>query len=138
MTSRVSARLLILMMAAIPVARAVSSPRWNPLPICIAMPLLAIGLLHDRSGPSHGLAVVGSVMFGAFIGFALIISGMTLGYGGVFPTPGFQFRGTYYGWDTLYGPASAYVGALATLAMLRWFGRRRGGAAARTLRERTP
>lgn len=138
MTGRLFLKVLLLLIASVPLSRVVAWPRWNPLPICVAMPVMAVVVLRDRERPLHWFAVAGLIGVGASLGFALIITALVLDYGRVFPTAGFQFGRTYYPWDTFYVPASAYVGALTTVILLRRFDLRRDGGAGRGRQKETP
>jgi len=101
MTGRTFLGLLLLMIVSVPLSRLVASPRWNPLPICIVMPVLAVVAFHDRRQPVRWWVTACFIVTGAFSGFALAIGMLVLDFSHVFPTSGFEFGGTYYGWDNI-------------------------------------
>ena len=85
--------------------------------ICVLLPLLAVAFfcVEGRQHVSPWIRLL-SIVVGVMVGTILAVALWILDYGSVvFPTAGFQIGRVYYGWDTLYIPASASMGALAAV-----------------------
>lgn len=133
MSVRTATLSILLLTISVPVARLVSLPQLNPLPICVLLPLLAVALfcVKGRHCVSAWTGLL-SIVVGVLVGTGLSVALAVLDYGSaIFRTPGFQIGRVYYGWDNVYVPASASVGALAAAIVCH---RRQGCEWSRTKR----
>ena len=106
-------------MLANPLARLVSVPRFNPVPICILIPALAtiLSAWFFQWRIRVRYAVV-AVALGGIVGTFLVIALAIADYLFKILPGGFYVGHSYWQWDNLVGAALVTGGALVTIAML--------------------
>jgi hypothetical protein len=119
MLFRCALLVVVLFILANALARLVSVPRFNPVPICILIPALASILsawfLQWRVRVRYALM---AVALGSIVGTFLVAVFAVADYLFKILPGGFYLGRSYWQWDNLVGATWVTSGALVTLAML--------------------